>query len=192
VVGKWSKSGCALGEAAVALDGSLPLGEAIKSEIAQRWSEVSLAGSWDEGAETRLTLATNITAQRACAQQSGPGMVTLPVQLTYATEDGRVARHAADAQINFFQANEVVIQAQLMLSETMTCARGQTKFQNLDLRCSEYARVEARILVNRYHAGASLDQMELELYEYKAANQTGAADRVERLGSMQRADNQSL
>jgi hypothetical protein len=186
-LGRWSNSGCELGKEGVAFDGSSALGDAILNELDLRWRDVSFTGRWDGGEETSVKLAAKTTAQRACAETTGTRMVTVPVQVTYASGDGRVASHDADAHLNFFRTeDDALSKAQLVLSETMTCASGATKFQNLDLSCAEFKIVEAQLLINRYLGRSASDELRLELYEYASEGEAGAADAVEHLTSAPR------
>lgn len=116
----------------------------------------------------------------ACGETTGLRIVELPVHVIYSTADGYVQEHATDQHMNFFASGDRVMQAQLILSETMTCKRGDVRFSYLNERCDDYARAEVQIALNRY-SNAQPENGRLEVYKYKAANDGSTADAVERL-----------
>jgi hypothetical protein len=178
--GSWSNTGCPLGKEPIALDGSSALGTAIMREFEAHWQSTTFAGVWDDdGSATRLQVAITSDAAQACGEMTSLHMVELPVHVVYSTDDGYIEEHATDQHMNFFAAGDSVSQAQLILSESMTCKRGDARFPYLDERCSDYARAEAQIALNRY--SGLPESGRLEVYKYKAGGDGSSADDVERL-----------
>jgi hypothetical protein len=185
-IGRWSNTGCPLNSEPLLLDDSSALGLAVKSEIEQFWSKATYVGRWEDGGETQVSLAVASDAVRVCAETSELRTIRVPVQLTYGTDDGRIPSHTIMAEMGLYPSDDDGIsQAQILASETLTCAPGAQRLSVLDEDCRRFERVSLQLNANRYSYMPEI-QAAIELYKYRQVSETGAADAVERLISHSR------
>jgi hypothetical protein len=149
-------------------------------EGANELEDVVGRGTWDDGTSTDLTLSIGALPPAGCGRENvlnhTVDQISLPVQVTYQTSDGRVAPHTAKADL-------VALGSRLELesSEPFVCTTRDASLPYSPADCSALSRVLLQLSLGfEPGIGAIPDTRNgsLTVYEYdkNAPPDTSSAD----------------
>ena len=181
----WSNSSCPLGQSAVdlaATDGTdRPSTAAL---IEQYFGDLKLHGTWSDGPASDLTVTTSLSSTSACRDDGPQKAVSAPVQVTYASADGRVRAHTTQANVRI--DGDSSRKLQLYVDETLTCESMSSELSYAPVDCSllDHVTLQLGLQVSEGAVGQELS-WGLDAYEYLRVSQAApaAADNVRKLVS---------
>jgi hypothetical protein len=179
VFGSWSDTGCSVGQKSVALDTPGQDGTPSLSAVIQTAWRKTYSGTWDDGTTTELTIELGALPAKACTDASAGGGVTLPVQVTYDTADGRVRSHTVPVDLTFDNGGA---QPRLALNtnEDFACDAATATLPYTPADCSALSHIVMQLSLAINTGGANGG--DLTVYDYaKNPDPSGAADVVQKL-----------
>jgi len=150
----WSISGCEFGTRGVDL-GEPYQGLLLTDEIAALWNDATYRGRWDDGEATLFHLAVTTSTPTACVETHDKwSVVSIPVEVSYYTDDGRLTGIAGTGNVRATIRNDQrLLQFDLWMSEEMQCEPFfDLSYCSAD--CSQIHHVTAQLGINHYFDGA--------------------------------------
>lgn len=137
-IGTWSKSGCAVGQ--TPFDIEQAIGDStLPALIEDAWNGRELDGTWEDGAQTKLSLhVMPLTAATCSEQRDSTRVVTQPVNVRYSTEDGRLAERETTANVRAQLSTENTLrELSIWISDEMTCSSTTSQLAYAPVDCTQ-------------------------------------------------------
>lgn len=149
-IGTWSASGCPTGQAPFELTQTVA-GSTLPELIAEAWNDRTFEGTWTDGSRATLSLRVGLLAgATACEEQrAGSVIVTLPVEATYSTDDGRLEQRAAAANVRTeLSEGRELINLALWISDELTCESTDSRLAYTQADCTQLKAATVQLGLN--------------------------------------------
>jgi hypothetical protein len=136
-LGSWSASGCPLGQ--TPFDIEQAIGDStLPALIAVAWNERVFKGTWEDGAQAKLSLqVTPLTAASCAEQRAQTRSVTQPVEVRYSTDDGRLTARKTTANVRAgLTPEDELSELSLWISDEMTCSSTDSRLDYTPTDCT--------------------------------------------------------
>jgi hypothetical protein len=180
----WSSTGCPAG--AEVVDIRKPWhGLVLATEVSDVFDRVTIPGSWNDGATTKLALAISLPVAEVCFEAvNGGAFLTIPVDVLASTADARVRGLAASGSIRteMDPRQHLVRQMELSASADLVCASEADTLPYAGADCATDRQVSAQLSLYCNPSDSSYDEGSLDFFIYqRQGSKTGAADRADNL-----------
>jgi hypothetical protein len=179
--GSWSDTGCSVGQKSIALDAPGQNGTSSLSAIIDKaWSKAAYSGTWDDGTTTELNVELGALPAKACLDAIPGDRVTLPVQVTYDTADGRVQSHAVAADLTVLGYGNAQPELELNTNEDFACDTAAATLPFTPADCGALSHIVMQLSLSSL--GGSTNGGNFTVYKYgKPPDPSGAADATQTL-----------
>jgi hypothetical protein len=160
-IGSWSASGCPTGQAPFDVAREVA-GGTLPELIERAWDGRSLEGTWSDGAQTTLSLQVSPLMAASCSEpRAGFDVVSLPVEVRYGTDDGRLEARVTKASVRAELARdgEALHSLSLWISDELTCETSDSRLSYTQASCTQLKA--ATVQLNLSSAG---DDTSLNVY----------------------------